>query len=284
MDLLQPSPLHRARSRTRGAQIGSVLLVSLLGLAIASCGGEGPDEEADPSGTASDTLTVAIDPTFRPLAFTNEAGELTGFDVDLARELADHMGRELEFEELAFDGIIPALNAGNVDTNVDLAVTEDRKEEVSFTKPYLQQTNIAVVRASETDLNPTLEELRELEVGVVSGTSSDQLLAQTPEVSPTRYNSVPDAFRELQLGRLDAVVINSLTAGFFVTSVFPEELRLSDQPVSDDTIGVAAVAAKGNTELVTEMNRALDEMRADGSLNRVSTKWFGTEVGEVVGG
>jgi ABC-type amino acid transport substrate-binding protein len=224
---------------------------------------------------AEGTIVFGTDPTYRPLAFYDENQNLVGFDVDLAEAMAKHLNMELKVEAMAFDGLIPALQTGRIDVEPEMAVREKRKEQVDFTIPFFSQTNTSVVRKDEVDFNPQgAEDLKGKKVGVTSGTAADLMVSEYPDVEITRYNTTPDSFRDLVLGRIDVVIVDSLTAGYTVKHTFPDDLRVSDAALTD-RIDIASAVRKGNTELLDRLNAAIKEMKVDGTLDAIVKKWFG---------
>src|SRR5690606_19435979 len=109
-------------------------------------------------GAAQGTIVFGTDPTYRPLAFYDENQNLVGFDIDLAKAMAERLGMELKIETMAFDGLIPALQAGRIDVEPEMAVREERKKQVDFTTPFFSQTNTSVLRAEDVGFNPQTAE------------------------------------------------------------------------------------------------------------------------------
>jgi cystine transport system substrate-binding protein len=228
-----------------------------------------------PIAAAEDTIVFGTDPTYRPLAFYDEQQNLVGFDIDLAKAMAEKLGMKLKIEPMAFDGLIPALQTGRIDVEPEMAVREKRKEQVDFTTPFFSQTNTSVVRADQKDFNPKgPEDLKGKKIGVTSGTAADLMVSEYANVEITRYNTTPDSFSDLALGRIDLVVVDSLTAGYSVKNTYPDKLRVSNVALTD-RIDIAAAVRKGNTELLNRLNEAIEKMKADGTLDSIVKKWFG---------
>lgn len=224
---------------------------------------------------AQDVITFGIDPTFQPLAFHDDDGNLVGFEIDLIEAMAEHMDAEAEIEPMAWDGLIPALQAGRIDIQPEMAMRPARQEQVDFTPPFFCQTNTVVMRIERNDFNPeSAEDLKGERIGVGAGTSSDILVSEMPDLDITRYNTVPDAFREVTLGRIDLVAADSLSAGYMVQHTFPGQLRVSEKSLTGQ-VPIGAALRKGNTELLERLNDAIEGMNEDGSLVRIVEKWFG---------
>jgi ABC-type amino acid transport substrate-binding protein len=225
--------------------------------------------------SAADELTFGVDPTYRPLAFYDENKTLVGFDIDLAREMAKRMGATPKWETMSFDGLIPALQAKRIDIEAELSVRPQRKEQVDFSTPFFSQSLTPVVQASRQNFSPKdLNDLKPDRIGVTSGTSADLLFANQQGFNLTRYNTTLDAFRDLILNRIDVVVVDSLTAGYQVKNTFPGQLRVAKIALSTRT-DVASAVRKGNSELLARLNKAIETMKSDGSLDAIVKKWFG---------
>ncbi len=243
----------------------SALMLALFGASLGTT----------PTRSADDVLVFGVDPTYRPLAFYDENKNLVGFDIDLANAMAERMGTKAKFETMSFDGLIPALQAKRIDIEAELSVRPQRKEQVDFSTPFFSQNLTPVVPIDRNDFNPkTLDELKGEKIGVTAGTSADIALANVPGLKVTRYNTTTDAFRDLILKRVDVVVVDSLTAGYQVKHTFPTELRTGRSGLASRT-EIASALRKGNTELLARVNKAIETMKADGSLDAIVKKWFG---------
>jgi ABC-type amino acid transport substrate-binding protein len=244
-------------------------VLSFLALVSASC-----LFSASPGQADDGTLIFGTDPTYRPLAFYDENNVLVGFDVDLAEAIAKQLGVAFKIEAMAFDGLSPALQTGRIHVEPEMAVREKRKAQVDFTTPFFSQTNTSVVR-KDSDLDPKAsDDLKGKKVGVTSGTAADLMVSEYPGVEITRYNTTPDSFRDLVLGRIDVVVVDSLTAGYSVKHTFPDKLRVSKSALTD-RIDIAAAVKKGNGDLLARLNTAIEGMKSDGTLDAIVKKWFG---------
>jgi ABC-type amino acid transport substrate-binding protein len=230
---------------------------------------------ASNASRAQDTIVFGTDPTYRPLAFMDESNKLVGFDVDLAHAMAERMGAKAKIETMSFDGLIPALQSKRIDVEPEMAIRPQRKEQVDFSVPFFSQTNTVVMAIDRTDFNPSSpDELKGQRIGLAVGTGSDILLGKIPGLDITRYNTVPDAFRDLVLKRIDLVAVDSLTAGYQVKHTFPKQLRVSKSSLTGK-IEIGSAVRKGNVELVERLNKAIEKMKADGSLDSIIKKWFG---------
>jgi ABC-type amino acid transport substrate-binding protein len=264
----------RRTTMNRSARASRALRAVVL--AVACIAGGLATLPAAAQDTPVKVLRIGGDPDFRPISFADPSGKLIGFDVDLATELAAHMKVPLDYQGVAWDGIIPALQASKIDAITQMAITDQRRQVVAFSQPYLAQTMVTVVRANQPDLNPGPADLGHYKVGVMVNTSAATLLSKMPDVHPVTYNTVTDEYNDLLLGRIDVVAIEG-TNGTYVASTpqYAGKLRATDTPLSSEKHYVGAALRKDDTALLAAINTAIDQMRADGSLARIMTKWFG---------
>src|SRR5262249_25437094 len=220
---------------------------------------------------------VGADADYRPISYPDPSGKMIGFDFDFATALASHMGMKLQYEGMAWDGIIPALQAKKIDAVTDIVATDKRKEVVAFSNPYLVQTITTVVRSDKPDLNPGPDDFSKLRVGVMVSTAAATALEKMPGVKPTTYNTVADEYNDLLLGRIDVVVIESINGAYVASATYPGKLRVTARALSDDKSLVAAAVRKDDAALLSEMNAAIAKMKGDGSLKAIVAKWFGDD-------
>jgi ABC-type amino acid transport substrate-binding protein len=218
---------------------------------------------------------VGGDLEYRPMTYADENGKPVGYDVDLAEAIAAHMNVPLQYETMAWDGIIPALEGKRIDAITSIAISEARKEVVTFSQPILAQSITTVVRADRPDFNPGPADLANLKVGVLINTAAAAALEKIGGITPLTYNSVPDAYNDVVLGRIDTVVIESVNGYYTVASIYPDKLRVTGVSVSDDPQLIGIAMRKDDAELHAAVDTALNAMRADGTLAAIATKWFG---------
>ncbi len=220
-------------------------------------------------------LRVGADPDFRPITFADKAGKLIGYDVDFATELAKRLGVPLQYQGVAWDGIIPALTGGKIDAITNMVITDKRKEVVAFSRPYMEQTITTVVRTDKPSFNPGRADLAKLRVGVQVNTSAAAAVEKIGGIKPTTYNTVADEFNDLVLGRLDVVVMESLGAGYTTKELYKGKLRVTGQKLTDEPALIGAALRKQDTALLAAVNDTIEAMIKDGTLDKINKKWFG---------
>ncbi len=221
-------------------------------------------------------LRTAADGTFRPVAFRDLSGKLIGFDPDYAAALAERWGIPLNFSTMAFDGLIPALLAKQLDMITIIAITERRKEVVAFSDGIVAQFITSVVRAEPANFNPGREDVANSRIGVQLNSSASQVLAaMVPGAKPTTYNTIVDAYDDLLLNRIDVVVVESLNAGYTTRAIYPGRLRVSSKNMSDTPVWIGTAMRKEDKDLHRAVNATIKEMLADGTIDKYVRKWFG---------
>ena len=225
-------------------------------------------------------LVLGLDDTLAPMGFRDDNGEIVGFDIDLAREVANRLGVELEAKPIDWSSAILSLKKGDVDVIWNgFAVNESRKQQVNFTKPYLYNRLMIAKYSDRDDIN-SKEELKRKIVGVQSGSSNYETLVNDPvskEIKEIRqYDSYVNAFLDLEAKRIDAVIVDEIVARYYISKENANFTLLEDKPITSQYLSVGL--RKTDTELLNAIDKALDDMRADGKAAEISTKWFGKDI------
>ena len=225
-------------------------------------------------------LVLGLDDTLAPMGFRDDNGEIVGFDIDLAREVANRLGVELEAKPIDWSSAILSLKKGDVDVIWNgFAVNESRKQQVNFTKPYLYNRLMIAKYSDRDDIN-SKEELKGKIVGVQSGSSNYETLVNDPvskEIKEIRqYDSYVNAFLDLEAKRIDAVIVDEIVARYYISKENADFTLLEDKPITSQYLSVGL--RKTDIELLNAIDKALDDMRADGKAAEISTKWFGKDV------
>ncbi len=280
----------------------SLAITAALMMSFAGCGGSG--ETAAPSASGNDTQTqteqggenaetaelpdlsgqkwvIGLDDEFPPMGFRDENNEIVGFDIDLAKAAAEKLGCEVEFQPIDWDTKELELESGNIDFIWNgLTMTDERVEAMEFTKPYLKNKQIIIVK-NDSEINAK-EDLVGKNIGVQAGSSAldavegDEINAQLGSVSTYDTNIL--AFTDLDVARVDAVVADEIVARYYLANNENDFRVVENGDFGDEVYGVAA--KKGNTELVENLQAALDAMSEDGTAADISVKWFGEDIYE----
>ncbi|CAM3068593.1 amino acid ABC transporter substrate-binding protein [Filibacter tadaridae] len=220
------------------------------------------------------TLVIGVDDKFAPLGFRDEKNELTGFDIDYATATAEKMGRTVTFQPIDWKTKETELSSGRIDLIWNgYTITEDRKKKVLFTKPYLSNAQV-IATLAESDIKK-LDDLDGKIVGLQAlSSASDALSANPIEKKVKTVSEYADnvlALTDLKIGRVDAVVIDEVVIDYYMSQE-KGTYKVIDEELAPEEYGVGV--KKGNEELLKELQKALDELSADGTAAQISKKWF----------
>ncbi|PMQ00741.1 MAG: basic amino acid ABC transporter substrate-binding protein [Dictyoglomus sp. NZ13-RE01] len=245
-----------------------ILFLMLFSLPILSAGAV---ERIKKAGV----LKVGSDVAYAPFEFM-EGDKPVGFDIDLAQEIANALGVKLEVINTPFDGIIAALKAKKFDIIMSaMTITEERKKEISFSKPYFDSGQIIAIRANDTSIKSE-KDLKGKIVGVQLGTTGEisaRKLKDSLGIKEIRsYETIPEAFMDLELGRVDAV-INDMPVSLYYAKNNPK-IKCIGKPFTIERYGIAM--RKEDTDLLIKINLILDQLKKNGKYDEIYKKWFGT--------
>lgn len=223
-------------------------------------------------------INIGLEGTYPPFSFVDADGKLTGFEVELSEALAKQLGVKAKVQPTKWDGILAALESKRLDVVVNqVTISEERKKKYDFSKPYTVsgiQALILKKKAAELNINAAAD-LAGKKVGVGLGTNYEQWVKQdVPKADVRTYEDDPSKFADLRNGRIDAILIDRLAALEYAQKA--KDTELAGAAFSRLESGVAL--RKGEPELLDAINQALDKLRADGTLAKLSEKYFGADV------
>ncbi|MEF2146171.1 MAG: amino acid ABC transporter substrate-binding protein [Desulfovibrionaceae bacterium] len=226
---------------------------------------------------AKGELVIGLDDAFPPMGFRTDDGKLVGFDIDAAEEAGRRLGVKIVWQPTAWKGVINSLNSNKFDAIWNgMTITEERAQQVLFSKPYMMDGQIAVVRMAETEV-ATLEALGGKSVGVQAGSPALEAAKSLP-MAPAQireYDDNPKAFLDLESGRLAAVVVDNLS-GLYFTAAQPGKFKSLPGFITKEPFGVAF--RKDDVALRDKVQGAIDAMIQDGTMAKISIKWFGEDI------
>ena len=214
-------------------------------------------------------LGIATDATFPPFHFVNEDGAVTGFDVELAREVAQHAGYKADVRVVAYQELFQGIRDGTHDlVAATTGITAERREQYLFSQPYFETCQAAVVRTGANEPRRLIE-LRERPIGASGSGTSRQAMYETLAGEHLR---VPDGQGPTMLAsrRIDAWIVDEFDAVAFARASFGEYVVLPD-PVATEAYGF--VMAKGRRELKKELDAALEALRASGRIDELKKRF-----------
>lgn len=254
----------------------SLTLVLALTVAMfCGCSGDASTESAaqgSSSTVKSGVLTMATNAYFPPYEYY-EGSEIVGIDAEIAAAVANKLGLTLEIQDMEFDSIITAVQTGKADMGLaGMTVTDERLQMINFTNTYATGVQVVIV-AEDSDIK-SIDDLAGKKIGVQLATTGDIYACDdfgTENVE--EYNKGNDAVLALTQGKIDAVIIDNEPAKNYVAA--NEGLKILDtEYVTED---YAACINKENTELLDQVNKALEELTADGTIQAILDKYIAAE-------
>lgn len=234
-------------------------------------------QDAKPE-TATGKFTVGFDQEFPPMGFVGSNGEFTGFDLDLAKEVAGRLGLEYVAQPINWDAKDMELESGNIDCIWNGFTMQGRESEYTWVGPYMANNQVFVVNAdapitSLKDLAGKAIEVQKDSSGLDAVNDNAELKASFGSVTEVAdYNT---ALMDLESGAADAVCMDSIVAGYQITSS-GKKMKILDEALSAEEYGIGF--KKGNDALAKAVEDTLDEMVKDGTVEKISNTWFGTNV------
>ena len=251
-----------------------LVLVVLTVFVFSGCG----------SASSSKVLRVGIDDTYPPMEYKDEAGNLVGFDIELAKEIGTRMGKEVQFVSTAWSAIFTALNSDKYDCIISsLSITDERKKTIAYTRAYVANSQVIVVKSDNTTITSE-KDLKDKIVAVQLGTTSEEACNEFTKVTPfkdfKKYEAMTEALSELKIGRVDAVVCDLVIGKYFVAKD-KASYKSVLTTLPNEPIGIGF--KKSNSKGAEEVDKILGDMMTDGSLKAISEKWFGDDMTSNIG-
>ncbi|MDF0727038.1 transporter substrate-binding domain-containing protein [Cytobacillus sp. S13-E01] len=274
-------------------KLSLLLLILTLGFVLAACGSSETDnttgsETPTKEQTSwerikeSGKLVVGTEGLYYPVTYFDETTkELTGFDVEVVRELGTRLGLEIEFKTMEFDGLLPALRNGQIDVAAnDFTITEERLEKFDFTIPIKHSFGSALVRASDNSGIETVADLKGKKVGG-SATSNYADFARKQGAEVVVYSGSDTVLPEIINGRIDATLNDYLVLIQTLKQFDKPGLKLAENVKFEPNVG-AIVMQKDSPELKAELDKVLQEMIDDGTVKEIALEFFGADVSQPV--
>ena len=243
---------------------------------VTGCGGQ----KQDAGNTQQKSkIIIGLDDNFPPMGFRDESGKIIGFDIDLATEAAKRLGVEVEFKPIDWDSKEAALKSKQVDMLWNgLTITDERKQQIAFSKPYCNNAQILVVRSD----SPIADRagLAGKTLGTQEGSSSIDALEKNADFkaslgSVKTYGDFVAALMDLELGRLDGVLVDSVVGRYYMSKK-EGTFKVIDDKMGDEQFGVGM--RQEDTLLQEKLNDVLKQMSQDGTMAKTSQKWFEKDI------
>ncbi len=251
----------------------------LMAFVFSACG-----QGASDSGSSDNVLRVGIDDTYPPMEYKDEAGNNAGFDIELALELGKRLDKEVQFVPTAWTAIFTALSSNKYDCIISsLSITEERQKTIAYTRPYIANSQVMIVRSDNTDIKNE-NDLGGKIVAVQMGTTSDDACVEFQKTITfkdyKKYEAMTEALNELKIGRVDAVVCDLVVGKYFVARD-KESFKIVNTTLPNEPIAIGFT--KANKAEADKVDKVLGEMMSDGTLKAISEKWFGEDMTQNIG-
>lgn len=261
----------------KGAIFSLILGIAILFTACANSGATGAKESLSKIEQIKKAGKVVIGTNayYPPYEFHKEIDgkdQIVGFDIDIAKKIAEDLGVELEIKDMDFDGLLMALNADKVDFVIAaMTPTEERAKSVNFSKVYYKAVHGVIINAENKDKFKTLEDLAGKKIGAQK-TTVQETIAKT-EIENAQLKSLlkfPDLILEVKNNKIDGVVAEKTVAQAYLDR--NEDLMLMDLTLEDSSGGAAIAVKKENTDLLEAINKTLDSLMEKGEIEKFMTE------------
>ncbi|MEE3427922.1 MAG: transporter substrate-binding domain-containing protein [Ruminococcus sp.] len=245
-------------------KIISLVLVALIAVScvigLTACGGSNKAEVKE--------LHMATNAAFEPYEYYKNK-KIVGIDAEIAQAICDKLGYKLVIDDMDFDAIITAVTSGKADFGMaGMTVTDERKKAVDFTDSYTTTTQVIIVNEKDSKVK-NADDLETATIGVQRGTTGDVYVSDLKKAKIERFNTGPDAVLALTKGKVDAVVIDGQPAKEFVKKNAGTKI-LSDPFAKEEY----AICLAKNSDLTAEFNKALGELKKDGTIDKINAKYI----------
>ncbi len=266
----------------------SAAAAAVLTLTLAGCGGNSSPAGGTQSGTQqtdnslekvrqAGKFVLGLDASFEPMGYTDAQDNIVGFDIDLAEEVCKRMGVTLVKQPINWDTKEEDLNSGRIDCIWNgMSVSPSRAEAMNLSEPYMKNAMVFVVPAKSDAKKPA--DLANAKIGVQNGSTAQDILKESEVGKTASIQAIAtnvEALQQMELGLVDAVFLDSVVAEYKMTSEQKEWFILPDGLEEEE---YAIGFRKNDKALRDEVQKTLSEMKKDGKVAEISTKWFGSDV------
>lgn len=249
----------------------TVLTMAAVACGLAACGGKDAAKEG-----GANTITFGTNAEFPPFEFVSAEGvidQYDGIDIAIAKQIAEKNGMTAKIENMEFESLLIALGNGQIDAAIaGMTVTEERSEEADFSTPYYAATQVMIVR-EDSDI-ASASDMEGKKICVIQGYTGETCVHEMGYTYES-FKKGTDAVMELVNGKCDVVVIDSATAKKYISD--NEGLKIVEDAAAFEGEEYAIAVKKGNTQLLEMINKAIEEMLADGTVSSLSAEYAEAE-------
>ena len=264
-----------------------VLVVLTFSLVLTGCGKK--DEKAVSSTPAEDKsleyikekgkIVIGLDDGFPPMGFRDEKGKIVGFDIDLAEKVGEKLGVQVEFKPIDWNAKEMELETKKIDAIWNgMSVTSEREEKMTLSKPYLENTQAFVVKKGSNI--KTIADMKDKKIGFQDKSSSSAAFEKHKELSSSvasnqAYPKNKDVLVDIKVGRIDVALMDEVVSKYYV-SMEKDKYEFLAEDLGKEYYAIGF--RKGDIKLKDAVDKAIDELKADGTASKISEKWFGEDI------
>ncbi len=262
----------------------TVLMIALISISTVAASGSKEDQKDVSLEKVMDkgVFVLGLDDAFPPMGFRDENNEIVGYDIDLAKEVTSRMGVKLVTQPIDWSSKEQELATGNIDCIWNgLTITDERKEVILFTEPYLKNQQILIVKADAP--YKTLSDLAGKVVGLQGGSTASDAMDASPEFKASlkeiiEFSENLTALMDLEAGGVDAVLLDLFVANDNIKRS-GKNFRILNESLTEEEYGVGF--RKNDVALRDKVQATLQDMASDGTIANISNKWFGADISVV---
>ena len=264
----------------RKSVVAAVLLIIATSFILTGCIGSstGADNSWEKIKEKGE-FVLGLDASFPPMGFTDENGEIVGFDIDVANEVFSRLGVALKLQPIIWDAKEQELNSGNIDCIWNgFTINDERKEKVLFTKPYMRNRQVLLVTGDSK--YSKLSDFEGKKLGLQAGSSANDALDSSEDFKSKLkevvfFDDNMSALLDLEIGGVDVVLLDEIVARYYMQTK-DKGFKLLDEALAEEEFGIGF--RKGDKKLMQKVQGTLNEMSKDGKLAEISTKWFDRDI------
>lgn len=259
------------------ATLASMMLLGAFGCSEKEESSSASEADSLQKVLDSGEFVLGLDATFVPMGYTDENDEIVGFDIDVAQEVCDRMGVKLVKQPINWDTKEEDLNSGRIDCIWNgMSINAERAEKMNLSEPYMNNKMVFVVPADSTA--ESMADLANCVIGVQNGSTAQEILQESEIASTITESASPtndEALMQMENGLVDAVFLDVIVADYKIVTG-GKDYRILPDGLSEEEYAIGF--RKEDEELRDEVQKILGEMKADGKLAEISTKWFGSDI------
>ena len=218
----------------------------------------------------NNVIYVGTNAEFAPFEYLDK-NKIVGFDIDLLDAISKETGLEFKIQDMAFDGLLPALQTKKIDMVIaGMSATPERQKAVAFSKPYFKAKQVVITTPEKAKSLKSFKDLSGKKVGVMLGFTGDTVVSEIKGVKVERFNAAYAAILALSQNKIDAVVLDSEPAKKYTAN--NKQFVIANIPAEEEDYAIAF--RKNDKELINKVNAALDKIKANGEYDKILKKYF----------